>query len=317
LRDGNSYKEQHKRLELQERLKKRDNARQALQPPPLSPQPILDWVKSWGYNQSADEHNTMFCPPDSTDITSGESFSDTSRLDDLTTSTGDEMVSVLGEVPGVDQYHAFETPMDNKQIAEFQAKQAAAAVAATTRYPFLKRNHDGTAALKRITLTKTVGEWKEAWNAYHYPTLGTQEFDFPNVIEGETVQNNAYTQICTTSTLARVPLLPQLFLTVEDIKSEDKVQAFITVCTRYDLHPFMRWSMIDHRARKQITLACDMRRGDARNDWLNWANVMFMDLYRIFCGALLLDTRGSSATANTQPQLQSRVDKWSRVEWSI
>ena len=115
-------------------------------------------------------------------------------------------------------------------------------------------------------------------------------------------------QLCVTQALTKLTVLPQLYLTVEDIKSKDKVQAFITSLTRHDLHPFIRWSMIDPRARKQITQACDMKMGDARRDWPNWSNTAFMDLYQHFCGSLLLDTKGSNTTANTKIQLQAKLE---------
>ena len=51
-----------------------------------------------------------------------------------------------------------------------------------------------------------------------------------------------------------------------------------------------------------------MKLNDARSDWPNWSNTAFMSLYKIFCGGMILDTKGANNTANTLPQLQAKLE---------
>ena len=99
----------------------------------------------------------MFYPPD-TDLTSSESVSDQSqRMDDLTNSTGEVETTVSG-LGTISEIHPFETVLDNQQLAELHAQKAAAYQAGISRYPILKRNQDGSAFTRGITLTKSAGE---------------------------------------------------------------------------------------------------------------------------------------------------------------
>ena len=170
-------------------------------------------------------------------------------MGDITTQSGEvDDISVLDTV----EFNPFVTTEEEgiKHVAARQLQEAQAYQAAVHRYPQLRRSQDGSAASSVITTTTSTSEWRDAYNAYYNPEPGTAECSYPRVDIGQPVQNSTYLAICVSKALTKLTVLPALHMTATDIKSQDKMTEFITVCIRHNLHPFIRWSMIAESARK-------------------------------------------------------------------
>ena len=196
----------------------------------------------------------------------------------------------------------------NKRTAAASALEATQLQTAVARYPLLRRNQDGSAVSSNVSVQSSVQDWREAYNAYYHPPVGSVEESWPTIDVDNPVENSQYLALAVRQTLTHMTTLPVAYLTGEDVTSIEKVSEFITICTRHNLHPFIRWSMISETARRSITLCCHMKVGDARRDWPNWSNTAFLGLYKIFCGDIILKIGGGNATAASIPQLQAKLE---------
>ena len=194
-------------------------------------------------------------------------------------------------------------PFENTETQR-EAERAQAAAQAEVEAAFAKRLADreqrGSSVGGSTTLTQQQRDL--ANKTYYQPKLGSKEVNWPPVTNNAT-ENAPYVSLAVQLALTDITTIPPLSLKLDDLKDMAKLQDFIGSCSRFGLHPYIRWGFISEEARRQITLCCGFKKDDVRRDWFNWSNESFVGLFKVFCSELLAPTKGVHNTS-TLAQLQ-------------
>ena len=162
----------------------------------------------------------------------------------------------------------FEDPTTPLEAEKAKAAAQAAAEAALAQRLALREKRGDSSGVS-TSLSKQQRDL--CTMAYYKPKPGTPEVNWPPVSNNPIV-NAPYASLAVQLALQDITTIPPLALSLEDLKEMAKLQDFIASCSRFGLHPYIRWGFIREDARRQITLCCGFKKDDVRSDWLNWSN---------------------------------------------
>jgi hypothetical protein len=142
-------------------------------------------------------------------------------------------------------------PFEDGTPAEKAKAAAQAAAEAALAHKLALREQGGTTSTGGTRMSQA--QWDLCALTYYKAKPGTAEVGWPAVTNNP-VLNAPYASLAVSLHLQNSTTIPPLALSLADLKDMAKLQEFTEACSRFGLHPYIRYGFIAEDARRQISL---------------------------------------------------------------